>query len=71
MWIVLLGLIGLVAGVALVLGFERRYAKPLLAFALLGLAVGGVAGMVRVVPAASPNREPRGWRNRPGCQCFR
>ena len=51
MWIVLLGLIGLVAGVALVLGFERRYARLLLAFALLGLVVGGFAGMVRVVPA--------------------
>jgi regulator of protease activity HflC (stomatin/prohibitin superfamily) len=51
MWIVLLGLIGLVAGLALVLGLERRYARPLLTFAILGIVVGVFAGMIRVVPA--------------------
>ena len=51
MWIVILGLVGLVAGLALVLGLERRYARPILIFAILGLAVGSVVGSIRVVPA--------------------
>jgi len=51
MWIVILGIIGLVAGLALVLGLERRYARPLLVFAILGLVVGVFVGMIRVVPA--------------------
>jgi len=51
MWILLLGLVGLVAGLALVLGLERRYARPLLTFAILGIVVGVFAGMIRVVPA--------------------
>ena len=51
MWIVLLGLVGLAAGLALVLGVEQRYARPLLAFALLGLVAGVGLGTVRVVPA--------------------
>lgn len=53
MWIILLGLIGLAAGLAMVLGLERRYAGPLLAFAMLGLVVGVAFGMIRVVPAGS------------------
>ena len=36
MWIVLLGAVGLVAGLALVLGIERKYARPILAFVVLG-----------------------------------
>ena len=51
MWILLLAVVGLVAGVALVLGLERRYARPILVFALLGLVVGALIGSVRVVPA--------------------
>jgi regulator of protease activity HflC (stomatin/prohibitin superfamily) len=51
MWIVLLAVVGLVAGVALVLGLERRYARPILVFALLGLVVGGLIGSIRIVPA--------------------
>ena len=51
MWIVLLAAVGLVAGLALVLGLERRYARPILVFAILGLVVGVVAGSLRVVPA--------------------
>lgn len=51
MWIVALGLVGLVAGMALVLGIERRYARPLLAFAVVGLIVGVVISAIRVVPA--------------------
>jgi regulator of protease activity HflC (stomatin/prohibitin superfamily) len=51
MWIVLLAAVGLVAGLALVLGLERRYARPVLVFSLLGLVVGVVAGSLRVVPA--------------------
>ena len=51
MWIIVLGLVGLVAGLALVLGLERRYARPILVFASLGLVVGIGAGSIRVVPA--------------------
>ena len=51
MWIIVLGLVGLVAGLALVLGLERRYARPILVFAILGLVVGTVVGSIRVVPA--------------------
>ena len=51
MWVLILGAIGLVAGVALVLGLERRYARPILVFASLGLVVGAVVGSIRVVPA--------------------
>lgn len=51
MWIVVLGLIGLIAGIALVFGLERQYARSVLAFAILGLVVGGLLGSIRVVPA--------------------
>ena len=51
MWIIVLGLIGLLAGLALVLGLERRYAGPIAVFALLGLGMGVIFGSVRVVPA--------------------
>jgi len=51
MWIVLLGLIGLAAGLVLVLGLERRYASSVLAFSLFGLLVGVLFGSIRVVPA--------------------
>ncbi len=51
MWIVLLAAIGLVAGLATVLGLERQYARPILIFAILGLVVGAVIGSIRVVPA--------------------
>ena len=51
MWIVILAAVGLVAGLALVLGLERRYARPILIFAILGLVVGIVVGSIRVVPA--------------------
>src|SRR3990167_6472724 len=51
MWILLLAVVGLVAGVALVLGLERRYARPILVFALLGLVVGALIGSGRAVPA--------------------
>ena len=51
MWIILLGAVGLVAGLALVLGLERQYARPILIFAVLGLLVGVVVGSIRVVPA--------------------
>ena len=51
MWIVVLGMVGLVAGLALVLGLERRYAQPIFIFAILGLVVGVVLGCIRVVPA--------------------
>jgi regulator of protease activity HflC (stomatin/prohibitin superfamily) len=51
MWIVILAAIGLVAGLALVLGLERQYARPILIFAILGLIVGVVVGSIRVVPA--------------------
>ena len=51
MWILILGAVGLVAGLALVLGLERQYARPILIFASLGLVVGAVVGSIRVVPA--------------------
>jgi regulator of protease activity HflC (stomatin/prohibitin superfamily) len=51
MWIIVLAAVGLIAGLALVLGLERQYAKPILVFASLGLAVGVVLGSIRVVPA--------------------
>lgn len=51
MWIILLGVVGLLAGVALVLGLERRYAGPLAAFAIAGIAVGLLVGSIRIVPA--------------------
>lgn len=51
MWIIILGAVGLVAGLALVLGLERQYARPILVFASLGLVVGAVVGSIRVVPA--------------------
>lgn len=51
MWILVLGAVGLVAGLALILGLERQYAKPILIFAILGLVVGTLLGSVRVVPA--------------------
>ena len=51
MWIVILGAIGLVAGLALVLGLEKQYARPVLIFAVLGLVVGAAVGSLRVVPA--------------------
>ena len=53
MFIVLLGLVGLAAGLALVLGADRRYAGAIATFALLGVVVGVVFGSVRVVPAGS------------------
>ncbi|MBI1992037.1 MAG: prohibitin family protein [Candidatus Omnitrophica bacterium] len=51
MWILVLGLVGLVAGLALILGLERQYARPILVFAILGLAVGVGVGSIRIVPA--------------------
>ena len=51
MWIVILGAVGLVAGLALVLGLERQYARLILIFAICGLMVGIVVGSIRVVPA--------------------
>jgi len=51
MWIVFLGLVGLVAGLALVLGIERRYAGPIAGFAAVGLVVGIVFSAIRIVPA--------------------
>lgn len=51
MWILILATVGLVAGLALVLGLERQYARPILIFALLGMVVGAAAGSIRVVPA--------------------
>ncbi len=51
MWILLLGLVGLVAGLAVVLGVERRYAAPIAAFALIGLVAGVALSAVRIVPA--------------------
>lgn len=51
MWILILGAVGLVAGLALVLGLERQYARPILIFAILGLLVGILVGSIRVVPA--------------------
>lgn len=51
MWIIILGAVGLVAGLALVLGLERQYARPILIFAILGLIVGAAVGSIRVVPA--------------------
>ena len=51
MWMVLLGVVGLVAGVALVLGLERRYAQPALVLAVFGLLAGAIMGSIRVVPA--------------------
>src|SRR3989338_2675404 len=51
MWILLLAVVGLVAGAAVVLGLEGGYARPILVFALLGLVVGALIGSVRVVPA--------------------
>ena len=51
MWIVVLAAVGLAAGLALVLGLERQYARPILIFAVLGLIVGSVVGSLRVVPA--------------------
>ena len=51
MWILILGAVGLAAGLALVLGLERQYARPILIFAILGLIVGTVVGSIRVVPA--------------------
>lgn len=53
MWIVILAGVGLVAGMALILGLEQRYARPILIFALLGLVVGTLIGSIRVVPAGS------------------
>lgn len=51
MWIVLLGIVGLVAGLALVFGLERQYARPVLVFAIFGLVAGIIFGSIRVVPA--------------------
>ena len=51
MWIIIFGAVGLAAGLALVLGLERRYARPILIFAILGLVVGTAIGSIRVVPA--------------------
>ncbi len=51
MWIVLLGAVGLIAGLALVFGLERQYARPIFVFAIVGLIVGVVIGSLRVVPA--------------------
>jgi regulator of protease activity HflC (stomatin/prohibitin superfamily) len=51
MWIVILATVGLVAGLAFVLGLERQYARPVLIFAVCGVIVGALAGALRVVPA--------------------
>ena len=51
MWILILGAVGLVAGLALLFGLERQYARPILVFAILGLVVGAIVGSIRVVPA--------------------
>ncbi len=51
MWLVLLGALVVVAGLAMVLGLERQYARPILVFAALGLLVGVVVSSIRVVPA--------------------
>ena len=51
MWIVLLAAVGLIAGLALVLGLERQYSRPILVFSVLGMVVGGLLGSIRVVPA--------------------
>ena len=51
MWIVLLALVVAIAGLAFMVGLERRYTRPLLVVALFGLAVGGAFSAIRVVPA--------------------
>ena len=51
MGIVLLALIGVAAGLALVFGVERRYARAIFAFAMLGVVFAVVFGFIRVVPA--------------------
>jgi regulator of protease activity HflC (stomatin/prohibitin superfamily) len=50
-WVFVLGGVAVVAGLALVFGLERQYARPILIFAILGLIVGVVVGSLRVVPA--------------------
>ena len=51
MWIIALGIVGLALGVVLVMSLERRRAAPVVILTLVGLAVGALAGSVRVVPA--------------------
>ncbi len=51
MWMVVLAVVGVAATLALMLGLERRFAKPLLIFALLGLVAGGLLSAIRIVPA--------------------
>ena len=51
MLIVIFGAIGLIAGLALVLGVEQRYARPLFICSMLGLLVIAFVGSLRVVPA--------------------
>lgn len=51
MWIVVLGVVALVAGLALTMGLERRYAQPLLILAVFGVVGGVIVGSLRVVPA--------------------
>jgi regulator of protease activity HflC (stomatin/prohibitin superfamily) len=51
MWIILMGVVGFMAGLALVLGVERKYARPILIFAIAGLFIGILFGSIRVVPA--------------------
>ena len=51
MGIIILAVVGLVAGLAFVLGLERRYAQPILVVAVAGLVVSALLSTVRVVPA--------------------
>ena len=51
MGIMLLGLIGVAAGVALAIGPNRRYARGIFVVAVLGAGVAAVFGCLRVVPA--------------------
>ena len=59
MWILLLAVVGLVAGAALVLGLERRYARPILVFALLGLVVGALIFLI--LSSLTLSREQLRW----------
>ncbi len=51
MWMILLAIVGLLAGFSLVLRLERRYARSVFVLALFGLVVGVLFGSIRIVPA--------------------
>ncbi len=51
MWIVALGVIGLLLGVAMAMNVERRRVAPVAALTAVGLVIGVLIGSIRVVPA--------------------